>query len=549
MKVRRDQSYPYRLTRYRAANAVSNKVVPPLVVVHGYTADIYGMHGLVHLLADQLRDDYAVYEYAFETNPQPKANSVSLEVASRELGQELLRVVQRDGLSASGAAFIGHSTGGVVARRAFVDQAVLWSNAAFVFLGTPHQGSEAADLKRRIRIADKQADELAVASDFLWRLNRDWAALPSNAIDRVLSVIGTKSSRRFSWGVPRGTWVLADGVVHATSAFLMSQASAKYFGLFLPLDHSELKEVPPHWKALQSLSRRWQRESPDPYGSLPAIATVQFLTRSAKSPLLTHAELWERCVLMLQAIEKDRNDAIVHEMAGWVEAPNGEWRQEGRIFRERLVPSQYMSYSDEELERSYQLREVAIGTWRTPWVMPADYEGPAKPDFLDKLRQLLEEAVQFLTTAQTGAAIIRLEPGESPLPRLISLLRLDVGRWCDHQIPLDAFVREGARWATWFLPNLPTGTYRALVEHRTRRYRASFSIQALCTTLIEIDGDGRGLTPEGEFCDQRSLSGDNQILMDDLVRGLDDTLRGLSTRQWTIAGEVRSVDIQSTGES
>jgi hypothetical protein len=123
LSTRTDRSYPYRLDLYRSREFDSPMGRRPLVVVHGYSAQVYGMQWLMHMLAELLRDEYAVYQYAFETRPVwVRTNSMSLEAASRELRTEIVRVAKRDELKLDRPAFIGHSTGGLVARRAFIDE-------------------------------------------------------------------------------------------------------------------------------------------------------------------------------------------------------------------------------------------------------------------------------------------------------------------------------------------------------------------------------------------------------------------------------------------
>jgi hypothetical protein len=175
--------------------------------------------------------------------------------------------------------------------------------------------------------------------------------------------------------------------------------------------------------------------------------------------------------------------------------------------------------------------------------MPADYVAPTEPAFLGSLRQLLKETHQFLNTFTQGTAIVRLEPAEKPLPTVTSLKRLTDGKWIDDAIAPSGFVRDGARWATWFLPHLSNGTYRIRVQHRERRYVAEFTVQAPFTTLVELDGDGRTLTADDEFADARSLAGENAGLASDLVRGVEVTSSALQTRRWHIAGEIRTIEI------
>ena len=535
---RRDISYPYRLDRYRASQFGSAAGKSPLIVVHGYGANLYGMQWLMHVLADLLSDDYVVYQFAFETQAYLSQNPLSLELASRELGHELRRVVERDELSLEHAAFIGHSTGGLVVRRAFIDNKFLWKNARFVFFGSPHYGAEVADLKNGLTRRDKQTHELAPASDFIWRLNRDWAELPEGAAERVLSIVGTKARRRFQWGLPKGRWVQADGVVRATSALLTTGTPTQHYVMFVPRDHSELKNISIRWRKQGSLRRGWQQQPLIVEEDLPMVATFAFFLPKGEWKSTDQAEYWKRCLRSLELLETEYHTVKLRELEGCVQQPDGTWSPgddyeqcgDGRWVRKALTIEQQIAkdlYGEEILLR---------------WVdekKRQEHENPSEPRFLNELKTYCEELQRYWIGDAFGSVIVRLDFIDMP-PEPMVVGVFDASTQSSHpvSVPRKSFIRRGERWATFYLPELQAGKYRIAWKYDGRQFDAYFSVTAHFMTMLEMNGSTVQWQSGYEQTMCRVLSGDCERLASEFDQGIDYLQEQLAHREWDVGAEI-----------
>lgn len=142
---------------------------PPVVLVHGYGADVGSLHFIARLLR---RDGFEVYHVSLNTVERPV----------EALGQELARRIEeiREVTGNSRVDLIGHSLGGLVIRY-YVQMCVGWKYVAHVVtLGTPHRGGTHAirliDPLRYLGIYPAPAREgstkqLRPGSEFLRRLN------------------------------------------------------------------------------------------------------------------------------------------------------------------------------------------------------------------------------------------------------------------------------------------------------------------------------------------------------------------------------------------
>jgi len=518
VQIRPDVSYPYRIDPYRPDQFSSRAGKRPLVVVHGFSAQIYPMQALMHVLADQLAG-YCIYQYAFETFGGIVPNDVSLEDASRILGSELLRVQREHGL-ASGVAFVGHSTGGLIARRCFIDHREALGKGSFVFLGTPHQGAEIAELKNKITATflhhEKQTRELAAGSDFIWRLNRDWSALERDVIEKVLCVVGTRSDRKALGYLPTGDWVQADGVVRATSAALAPRPGQRCILLHLPLDHGALKDIDPQWQKPGRVSSGNFEGPPVPTRDLPFIATVGFLKdeyRKRGEALSDSAALWGWCADYLQACELEwRQTAADAEV--FERTPDGKWRERPDT-----------GHSD----------MVKVGLEPPP--PPIGSSLPNEPTFKDDLTTYSAEVSKYWSGEASGAALVRLDYlSIPPEPVFVDLFNANnasvIAAVASHPA---ASVRVGMRWATLYAPALAAGEHRIVWEHAGRTFEAKFRVTPHLTTLIEIDGFSgavRDLTGEGARAVKETADG--HAYLKHLVR----------TKKWNLEIVKPSIDLR-----
>jgi pimeloyl-ACP methyl ester carboxylesterase len=514
MKTSEDASFPYRIDAYRPDQFGSPAGKQPLVVVHGYSAQVYPMQAFMHVLADQL-PEYCVYQYSFETFGGLTPDDVSLEEASRVLGAELLRVKHEHGL-ADGVAFVGHSTGGLIARRCFVDYRKALGSGTFVFLGTPHHGAEIADWKNlvtRLR-HEKQTRELAAGSDFIWRLNRDWHFLGAGEVEKVLCVIGTSSNRSGLGRIPKGNWVQSDGVVRATSAAIAPRHAEACILLHVPLEHSSLKDIDPLWQRAERISRGLFEGPPVPSRDLPFIAAIGFL----KSPqpqqegdsACKSAALWRWCCDYLETCER-------------------EWR-------ERIYASDY--FEETEPGKWQEIADAPDPVMRKVGLEPPSKfsELPKQPTFQQDLTDYVDRAVEYWRCQRIGTALIRLEYLHMP-PAPILLDVVDTNNASE----LDALkthpstrIRMGARWATLYIPEIAEGTHRVIWQHGNRRIEASFSITRHLTTIIQIDaGTGRVADFTGNVADVARQA----------VEEWSELKRVAGTRQWDLEIDQPWIDV------
>ncbi|MEW8461636.1 MAG: hypothetical protein AB2653_15115 [Candidatus Thiodiazotropha endolucinida] len=513
LKKRIDASYPYRLEKYRPDIFEENKEKRLLIVVHGYSDHVYSMHWLMEILGDQLAQTYVVYQYSFETKFLGK-NYLSLELAARELGNEIKRVIQEDKLITKHAAFVGHSTGGLVARRAFLDNRSLFSSARFVFLGSPHYGSEAADLKNKFVKGDKQTQELAPASDFVWRLNRDWSDLPKNYIQRVLSVIGTKSTRRRQWGLPKGRWKQADGVVRSTSA-VSSILTSKSYLIFVPLDHTELAQIPEAWKELRSLRKNSVRKPPNVSRDISIIATIMFL-RDYK--ISNHSDLWLLCVNMFEVLEQSYRTTLLRHKHGWVENENGGW-EPGEYRNQNIVD---LGLSDDDKD------------YIEPIVDPERFvedQPPTVPEFVDGFKEYLEQSREFWTKKIFGTLILRIDYVDIPPEPSIRYIKCHKTNKVI-SIPDGSFLRCGKRWATLWLPTIYEGFYEVAISHGNQLLSINVDIQSHFVTAIEVDINS------GQC---KVLCTDIEVLRESVTNGFKMLEQELDRKEWNIKGDLPRV--------
>lgn len=516
-----DASYPYRLDPYRVDLFGSPAGKRPLVVVHGFSAQVYPMQALMHVLADQLKEHYCVYQYAFETFAGFVPNDVSLEEASRILGGELLRV-QREHALGKGIAFVGHSTGGLIARRCFVDHSRTLGTGSFVFLGTPHHGAEIAELKNLITIAslhhEKQTRELAAGSDFIWRLNRDWSGLPSEAIEKVLCVVGTQSGRTALGRIPGGRWVQSDGVVRTTSAALAPRVRQRCVLLHVPLDHGALKDIDPLWQKPGRVSDGLFEGPPVPTRDLPFIATIGFLKghylrQGGTTPEV--AALWSWCADYLEECEREWRRAVQLGDA-YRRTPDGQWHPRTDLPDDEMV--------------EYGLRAP-----------PEPEKGPLpdEPTFKDALTDYSDEVARYWGEEARGAVLIRLDYlNVPPAPALLDLLDAGSISILDGlaQNPAVA-IRTGARWATLYVPDLAEGEYRVVWQHADRPFEAKFRVVRHLTTLIEIDGSSGKL---------RDLSGEPSRAVSETGDGHAALKQLLTTKKWDMEIEKQWIDVRAS---
>jgi hypothetical protein len=482
------------------------------------------MQWLMHMLAEMLRDEYAVYQYAFETEPwYAWRNSLSLEAASRELRREIIRVAERDELLLACPAFIGHSTGGLVARRAFVDESALWKKARFVFFGTPNYGSTLADLKNRLLRKDRQTHELAQGSDFIWRLNRDWSELPTTAVDGCLSIVGTASELAILGASSK--WGGSDGVVRTPAAFLTSRGPAKYFVLPVPLGHGALKEAPREWRHMGSLQNRLHTEVPDPRTDLPILAARSFLDPALP---LSYSQFWERSLKLFESFESEYHLTQILKLEGKEEYPDGKWRWKGM--------QQNPNGTFEETEESINVQlYVDLGSWDADFRQArAKHLLPPAPEFLLPLRRQLKELETYWKAGKQGALIMRLDAIDlPPLPQIQRLIRISENGEEATSLPKGAFLRQGERWVTLCAPQINQGKYRIEWVHRKRNFVTEFDIVPHCTSAMEIDGH----IGSSEKNHVSVLSGDNAAIAEDFQRGLSELSVLLETRKWNVAGD------------
>ena len=514
-----DVSYPYRLDPYRADLFGSPAGKRPVVVVHGFSAKIYPMQALMHVLADQLKEHYCVYQYAFETFGGFVPNDVSLEEASRILGSELLRIQREHGLG-KGIAFVGHSTGGLIARRCFVDHSRTLGTGSFVFLGTPHQGAEIAELKNLITIGplhhEKQTRELAAGSDFIWRLNRDWSGLPREAIEKVLCVIGTKSGRSAFGLIPEGRWVQSDGVVRTTSAALAPRPLERCVLLHVPLDHGALKDIDPLWQKPGRVSEGLFEGPPVPTRDLPFIATIGFLKgdylrQGGAAP--EAAALWSWCTGYLEECEREWRRAVNLGDA-YTRTPDGGWEPRTDLPDDEMV--------------EYGL-SAAPGSERSPL--------PDEPTFTDDLTTYSGEVAGYWSEEARGAALVRLDYlNVPPEPALLDVLDArDISILDGLAQNPSVAIRPGDRWATLYVPDLAEGEYRIAWQHAGRRFEAKFRVVRHLTTLIEIDGSSGKL---------RDLSGEPSRVVKETGDGHAALKQLLETRKWDVEVEKQWIDVR-----
>lgn len=519
VQTRHDVSYPYRIDPYRPDRFSNRAGKRPLVVVHGFSAQLYPMQALMHVLADQLAEKYCVYQYAFETFGGIVPNDLSLEEASRILGSELLRVQREDGLS-DGVAFVGHSTGGLIARRCFIDHRKALGSGSFVFLGTPHQGAEIAELKNTITFTflhhEKQTRELAAGSDFIWRLNRDWSTLEPEAIEKVLCVVGTKSDAKALGYLPTGAWVQADGVVRATSAALAPRPGQRCVLLHLPLDHGALKDIDPQWQKPGRVSRGNFEGPPVPTRDLPFMATVGFLKDEYRKPgetLSDPAALWVWCVDYLQTCELEWRQTVA-DAEVFERTPEGKWREKADAGHSDLVK---------------------VGLEPPP--PPVGSSLPAEPTFKDNLTAYSDEVSKYWSGETSGAALVRLDYlNIPPEPVLVDLLDASnasaLAAVANHPA---ASIRVGMRWATLYAPALAAGEHRIVWAYAGRTFEAKFRVTPHLTTLIEIDG----------------FSGDVSDLTGEAARAVKETADGhaylkhlVRTKKWDLETVKPSIDLR-----
>ncbi len=522
--VRIDKSYPFRLDLYRSREFGSPQGLRPLVVAHGFSAQLYGMQWLMHMLAELLREQYAVYQYAFETELSFfRANSTTLEAASRELRRELIRVAKRDQLDLKGAAFIGHSTGGLVARRAFIDEQDLWNSARFVFFATPHYGSRWADVKNVVFPNDRQTDELARGSDFIWRLSTDWAQLPETAVDGCLSIVGTcfELPKLGAWS----KWGRSDGVVRTPAAFLTSRGPGKYLVLPVRLGHSTLKDAPTKWKRMGSLQNRVHTEVPDPSTDLPIIATKAFL-EPASTP--TYSQFWGRCLELFENFESQYHHAQVYKLQGKEQYSDGKWRYKGM---KEVAEGQYED-TDESTDAAMKAGLAAFeGDFKHAI---AKHRWPSEPECLPALQRYANELTRYWNSTKGGALIIRLDSIDlPPLPRVVRFAKKVPGGEEDVRLPKCSFLRRGARWVTLCIPDIDRGEYRIKWEHGRMSFFADCPVTSHCTTTVEIDGHV-GRSSKGRVS---ILSGDNASHVNAFQDGLAQLSDQLASRTWNVSGD------------
>jgi pimeloyl-ACP methyl ester carboxylesterase len=501
-----DYSYPYRLERYRPGlfNEKVNKNL--LIVVHGYSSNPYAMNWLMETLGDQLFNIYSVYQFSFETYDFSK-NQLSLELASRELGSEISRVIREDNIKPESVAFVGHSTGGLIVRRAFLDNRNLFKAARFVFLGTPHFGSEAADLKNVFVRKDKQTRELAPASDFIWRLNRDWNNMDSCHIDRALSIVGTKSTRVIQWGLPRGEWAQADGVVRSTSA-VISFPDSKCFVLYVLNDHTDLRKIPDDWRKLGSLRKKAIRSIPNVSNDLPTVATIIFLR---DKEIRKHEDLWKQCIDYFECLEQSYRTALIHEKNGWKELPNGKWAPV-----EWQNPNMIGWFDDEPyIEPITDPRNMILDA------------PPVVPEFILSFKEYLKSLEKFWYSQITGSLILRLDYTDiPPVPKVLKVVNLS--NQLEIEIPKGSFLRCGERWVTLWIPLIPKGRYELKLEHSGQFFKIEVEIVAHFLTAVEIDASTKV---------SHNISGDLLNLKESFETGLSALSKEINRSSWEITGD------------
>ncbi|MCA9774259.1 MAG: alpha/beta fold hydrolase [Myxococcales bacterium] len=141
----------------------------PVVLVHGYGADVGSLHFVARLLRN---DGFEVYHVSLNTVERPV----------EALGQELARKIEeiREVTGHRRVDLIGHSLGGLVIRY-YVQMCAGWKYVSHVItLGTPHRGGTyAIHLIAPLRylglypapIEDGSTKQLRPGSEFLRRLN------------------------------------------------------------------------------------------------------------------------------------------------------------------------------------------------------------------------------------------------------------------------------------------------------------------------------------------------------------------------------------------
>jgi len=479
MRISKDHTFPFRLDHYRPDQFGDPKGKKALVLVHGFSAKVHPMQWLMHVLADQL-SDHAIYQYGFETYEGLIPNSISLEEASRVLGHELLRV-KREHLLGDGVAFVGHSTGGVIARRCFIDYQAQLGRGAFVFLGTPHYGAEIASIKNKISLAfsEKQTRELISGSDFIWRLNRDWMRLPEGAIEKVLCVVGAESDRSCLGLLPKGSWVQSDGVVRSTSASLTPRGDEPCLLLHVPLVHTLLKDIAPEWRKLSALSKDLFEHPPVPSRDLPFMAAVGLLRTPQDVPNLADA-VWTFCLNYFQEFEKE-----------WRET---EWL---KTCFEKDADGNWSPRTEKEIRGEREMIKFGLEPPKGFYALPRE------PSFLEDLNDFQKKALSFWSKDRPGSALVRLDFLEvPPQPQLLDIIDSNdasvLRNAMNHRA---AAVRLGPRWLTVYVPELPQNEYRFLFSHADRKYQATVKIRKHLTTLVEVNGYNGRQTELTKGCD------------------------------------------------
>ena len=166
---------------------VDQSTAGPVVLVAGYGGDVAALDPVVAALEDAGRET-AVLD-------QPGGGTGDLRVQARALRDLVDQVLDRSG--AESVDLVGYSAGGVVARLYVRDEGGAGVVRRVLTIGSPHHGSEGAELALRAAGSCPEAcEQLVPDSDLLRRLDAGdetpagplWATVRS-AADRVVTPV------------------------------------------------------------------------------------------------------------------------------------------------------------------------------------------------------------------------------------------------------------------------------------------------------------------------------------------------------------------------